>query len=199
MFASKRAAARWSVRAALVALAAGTLVLPAVAVAQPQPTAPTPGVSAAQAQANQLRQEVRSGTLLRTHGTVRACNQCDAQVVTTAPGSRKPLATAVPAGNGPADLAAAYSLPATSTSTNTIAIIDAGVDATLASDLATYRSTFGLAPCTVASGCLRLENFNGMLEVIYNAAKPESRPLGSGGTPRLIAKGGGMYEVAYDE
>ncbi|HEX3588194.1 MAG TPA: peptidase S8 [Pseudonocardiaceae bacterium] len=145
-----------------MALAAGALVLPAVAVAQPQPAAPgTPTVSASMAQANQVRQEVRSGTLLRTHGTVRACGQCDAQVVTTAPGSTKPLATAVPAGLGPADLAAAYSLPATSTSTTTIAIIDAGVDATLASDLATYRSTYGLPACTVASGCLKLENFDG--------------------------------------
>ena len=45
---------------------------------------------------------------------------------------------------------------------------------------------------------LRLENVNGMLEVIYDSAMPEQKPLASGGTPRLIAKGGGMYEVTYD-
>ena len=45
---------------------------------------------------------------------------------------------------------------------------------------------------------LRLENVNGMLEVIYDSAMPEQKPLASGGTPRLVAKGGGMYEVTYD-
>ena len=45
---------------------------------------------------------------------------------------------------------------------------------------------------------LRLENVNGMLEVIYDAAMPSTMPLGSGGTPRLVQKGGGMYSVEYD-
>jgi subtilase family serine protease len=113
------------------------------------------------AQTAQVQQEVRSGTLLRDHGLRPVGGLTDAQIVTTAKGSTTPLVTAAPAGNGPAQLAAAYNLPATSTSTNTIAIVDAGVDATLASDLATYRSTFGLPACTTASGCLKLENFNG--------------------------------------
>jgi subtilase family serine protease len=109
----------------------------------------------------QVQQEVRSGTLLQTHGLHQVCGQCEAQIVTTAKGSTTPLVTAAPAGNGPAQLAAAYNLPATSTSTNTIAIIDAGVDPNISSDLATYRSTFGLPACTTANGCLTLENFNG--------------------------------------
>jgi Subtilase family len=160
VFASQRASARWSVRATIIALAAGALVLPAVAVAQPQ-MAPAGPTSNATAMAAQVRQEVNSGTLLRNHGVRPVGGASMAQVVTVAPGSTKPLVTALPAGKGPADLAAAYHLPATSTSTATIAIIDAGVDATLASDLATYRSTFGLPACTVASGCLKLENFTG--------------------------------------
>ena len=45
---------------------------------------------------------------------------------------------------------------------------------------------------------LRLENVNGMLEVVYDTAMPQARTLGTGGIPRLIAKGEGMYEVAYD-
>ena len=45
---------------------------------------------------------------------------------------------------------------------------------------------------------LRLENVNGMLEVIYDTAMPSTMPLGSGGTPRLVQKGGGMYSVEYD-
>jgi hypothetical protein len=45
---------------------------------------------------------------------------------------------------------------------------------------------------------LRLENVNGMLEVQYDTAMPSSMPLGSGGTPRLVQGGGGMYDVVYD-
>ena len=45
---------------------------------------------------------------------------------------------------------------------------------------------------------LRLENVNGMLEVVYDTAMPGTMALGSGGTPRLVQKGGGMYSVEYD-
>ena len=45
---------------------------------------------------------------------------------------------------------------------------------------------------------LRLENRNGMLEVIYDNVTPNSMALGSGGTPRLVAGGNGMYSVEYD-
>ena len=44
---------------------------------------------------------------------------------------------------------------------------------------------------------LRLENVNGMLEVIDDEAMPSSMPVGSGGTPRLVQGGGGMYSVEY--
>ncbi|MBD0271835.1 MAG: hypothetical protein ICV73_07885 [Acetobacteraceae bacterium] len=44
---------------------------------------------------------------------------------------------------------------------------------------------------------LRLENVNGMLEVIYDAAMPGAVALGSGGAPRLVQGGGGMYSVEY--
>jgi hypothetical protein len=44
---------------------------------------------------------------------------------------------------------------------------------------------------------LRLENVNGMLEVIYDQAAP-SMPTAAGGTPRLVQRGGGMYSVEYD-
>ncbi|MBD0272584.1 MAG: hypothetical protein ICV73_11725 [Acetobacteraceae bacterium] len=45
---------------------------------------------------------------------------------------------------------------------------------------------------------LRLENVNGMLEVIYDEAMPSTMPLATGGTPRLVQRGGGMYSVEYD-
>jgi hypothetical protein len=64
------------------------------------------------------------------------------------------------AGYGPADLTSAYQLPAT-TSTRTVAIVDAFGYPTAEADLAVYRRTFGLPPCTVASGCLRIVNQDG--------------------------------------
>ncbi|WP_316783566.1 S8 family serine peptidase [Streptomyces sasae] len=108
-----------------------------------------------------LRQEVRTGSLLDAHGTRSVCPRCAAQIVTEKKGGATPLRASAPAGYGPQDLAKAYGLPAKSKSTATIAIIDAGVDATLASDLATYRAAFGLPACGTASGCLTLKNYTG--------------------------------------
>ena len=68
---------------------------------------------------------------------------------------------ATPSGFGPTDLASAYNIPSTVTSTDTVAIIDAQDDPNAESDLAVYRSTFGLPPCTTANGCFRKLNQNG--------------------------------------
>ncbi len=43
---------------------------------------------------------------------------------------------------------------------------------------------------------LRLENVNGMLQVIYDTSVP-SMAAGAGGAPRLVQQGGGMYQVEY--
>src|SRR5262249_28076152 len=66
-----------------------------------------------------------------------------------------------PSGFGPADLASAYNLPATGGAGLTIAIVDAMDDPNAESDLATYRTQFGLPPCTTANGCFRKVNQNG--------------------------------------
>jgi subtilase family serine protease len=58
---------------------------------------------------------------------------------------------ALPSGFGPADLRSAYSLTSVSQSGGsgvTVAIVDAFDNPNVASDLATYRSTFGLPPAT---------------------------------------------------
>ena len=110
----------------------------------------------------QLQQEVATGTLLDTHGVRNVCGPCDAEVVTTSKTSSTPLSSSLPAGYGPDSLRAAYDLPTTaSQSTATVAIIDAGVDGTLAGDLETYRKTYGLPACTEANGCLHLANYTG--------------------------------------
>jgi len=67
----------------------------------------------------------------------------------------------LPSGFGPADLDSAYKLSSSGGSGQTIVIVDAMNDPTAASDLSTYRSTFGLPACTTASGCFRILNQNG--------------------------------------
>lgn len=71
----------------------------------------------------------------------------------------KPDAGSGPAGGySPADLQSAYVLPTTGGTGQTVAIVDAYDDPNAESDLATYRSYFGLAPCTSTNGCFRKVN-----------------------------------------
>jgi len=90
---------------------------------------------------------------------------CGARVVTSSlEGLAKASGVAAgftPSGYGPADLQSAYNLTTLSASAGagrTIAIVDAQDDPTIESDLAFYRSTFGLPPCTSASGCFQKVN-----------------------------------------
>ena len=64
-----------------------------------------------------------------------------------------------PQGFGPADLASAYKL--TGGGTGTIAIVDAYNYANAESDLAKYRTQFGLPACTTANGCFKRVNQSG--------------------------------------
>ena len=75
-------------------------------------------------------------------------------------GGASPLATSGPTGLNPSDLQAAYNLTGL-TSTSTIAIVDAYDDPKAESDLAVYRSSFGMTPCTTANGCFRKSNQTG--------------------------------------
>jgi subtilase family serine protease len=84
---------------------------------------------------------------------------CDALVRTDAKG--KPAATSAPSGYGPADLQSAYNLAGLQSGGRTVAIVDAYDDPTAEADLATYRSTFGLPPCTTANGCFHKINQRG--------------------------------------
>jgi len=73
----------------------------------------------------------------------------------------KPTSNTTPSGYGPADLQSAYALNTAAGSGITVAIVDAYDDPTAESDLAVYRSTFGLPPCTTANGCFRKVDQNG--------------------------------------
>ncbi|HEY2444063.1 MAG TPA: S53 family peptidase [Streptosporangiaceae bacterium] len=73
----------------------------------------------------------------------------------------RPLVTAAasPAGYGPTSLQWAYKLPSTAAGGGrTVAIVDAYDDPNAASDLAAYRSQYGLPACTAASGCFTKVN-----------------------------------------
>ena len=94
-----------------------------------------------------------------------------AKIDVFSPASASP-ATGGISGSGidPAELQAAYKLPSNSTgSGQTVAIVDAYDDPTAESDLATYRSAYGLPGCTGASGCFTKVNQTG-------GKTPPSRP-----------------------
>ena len=94
----------------------------------------------------------------------------------SAPGRPVPGAgvAALPAGYGPADLASAYGLGGARDKGvgRTVAIVDAYDNPRAEADLAVYRRTYGLPPCTTANGCFRKVNQRG-------AASP--LPLGDPG------------------
>lgn len=64
-------------------------------------------------------------------------------------------ATTTPAGFGPADLRSAYQLNSSLGSSETVAVVTAYNDPDAASDLAAYRSQYGIPACTTASGCFK--------------------------------------------
>lgn len=61
----------------------------------------------------------------------------------------------------PADVRAAYNLTSASSGGKTVAIVDAYGYPKAESDLAVYRSQYGLPACTVANGCLTIVDQNG--------------------------------------
>ncbi len=78
--------------------------------------------------------------------------------------------TGVGGGYAPADLRSAYNLPSeTAGSGQTVAIVDAFDDPKAESDLAVYRSHYGLPACTTANGCFKKVNQKG--EAKYPAAE----------------------------
>ena len=83
---------------------------------------------------------------------------CGAKILTDSSGTPietvDPNATVANNNYGPADLRAAYNIPASS-STKTIAIVDAFGYPGAEKDLGVYRARYGLPPCTTANGCFK--------------------------------------------
>jgi hypothetical protein len=86
-----------------------------------------------------------------THGPSIA--HCNAKIRVNDDGSAKAAAT--PSGYTPSQLTAAYALTAAGGSGKTVAIVDAYDDPNAESDLAVYRTQFGLPACTSANGCFK--------------------------------------------
>ncbi len=80
--------------------------------------------------------------------------QCFAEEVANAANAPAPGCLENDGAYDPCDLQSAYDLPSATNGTGrTVAVVDAFDDANAESDLAVYRSNFGLAPCTTANGC----------------------------------------------
>jgi len=125
------------------------------------------GTGPANAQSERAQLELSGRTFHKAvcaRGNPTGTARCFAHVVTDSRGNIKNgkvnPAAATPSGYGPADIQAAYNIPAGS-GTPTIAIVDAYGYAAAESDLAAYRSQFNLPPCTKANGCLRIVNQSG--------------------------------------
>jgi subtilase family serine protease len=84
---------------------------------------------------------------------------CQADVVTDGQGT--PATSTGPSGYGPAQFRSAYGLPALAPKPQTIAIVDAYDDPTIASDLNAYSTKFGLPLCTAANPCFQKVNQSG--------------------------------------
>ncbi len=88
-----------------------------------------------------------------------ADHTCKSRVLVDAQG--KVVTGALPSGIGADDIEKAYSIDTSLGSGVTVAVIDAFGYEDIESDLAVYRSTHGLPPCTIASGCLTVVNEDG--------------------------------------
>jgi len=103
--------------------------------------------------------------------SVALCNgglyRCFARARVEADGSRRVLVA--PAGFGPPDLLAAYNVDASNPVGVTVGLIEAYGYPALESDLATYRTTYGLPACSVASGCLTILNQQGQTSPLPGA------------------------------
>ena len=79
---------------------------------------------------------------------------CSSRVLLDSSGAN-PVATTSPQGYNPPDLQSAYNLPSGAGTGQIVAVVDAYDGPTAESDLAVYRSMFGLPPCTTANGCFK--------------------------------------------
>jgi subtilase family serine protease len=133
---------------ALVAAGLGSATAQAAPAAAP--SAAGAKISTHRACAKPARKYAACFALQRTDAAAVRANQA---MRAAAPAGVAPNAT--PRGLGPAQIQNAYALTGINSGGKTVAIVDAYNDPTAESDLAVYRSQYGLPPCTKASGCFK--------------------------------------------
>ncbi len=88
---------------------------------------------------------------------------CLALIRTDVPAHKGANPFVPPSGYGPAQLQSAYHLPSSTAGRGaTVALVDAYDDPNAESDLAVYRSQYGLPSCTTKNGCFKKVNENGL-------------------------------------
>ncbi len=138
--------------AGLAAIAALLAVGPAQAVPGRSAAATTPQTAPVATAAPRLTTDTNAGCNAKQRPGFARCFavvRTPANHLLTASTSGPP-ATAL----GPADIQNAYQLPATGGG-QTVAIVDAYGNTHAESDLAAFRSFYGLPPCTTANGCFK--------------------------------------------
>jgi hypothetical protein len=145
----------------LAGLAVVVGVIGFVAAAAGQPAGAAPGVLAGAPSITHHRTARLCAAPTRGHLACMAIRQTDsAEPKTIEPNTASPALT--PSGYGPSSLQSAYALPSASAGNGqTVAIVDAQDDPSAESDLANYRSQYGLPVCSTANGCFRKVNQNG--------------------------------------
>ena len=154
-----------------LSVAAALAALTSCAVDGAGSPAPTPGDPPAPA-VRQVRPPVDQGTL-PDEPVGQVCNggrlHCYALVRTTGTGQYQIFAGGG-GGLGATDLQDAYAIDTSNQTAATIAIVDAYHYPNVESDLATYRSQYGLPACTTANGCLKVVNQNGQTSPLPSTA-----------------------------
>ncbi len=128
--------------------------------------------------------------------------RCFAQAIGYQKGSLGPKLMVGPTGLGPAQIQSAYKLAGLTPPTGaTVALVDAYNDPHAASDLAKFRSTYGLPPCTVANGCFKQVNQNGAKSPLPSGDYGWSQVGGTSLSSPLIASvyalAGNSWSVNY--
>ncbi len=86
---------------------------------------------------------------------------CFAKVLVNKKGASPQASTPLSTALSPTQLKNAYKLTSTNGGGRTVAIVDAYGYPNLERDLSTYRSYYGMTPCTTANGCLKILDQNG--------------------------------------
>ncbi len=161
----RRRQRRWARLAAVVAAVTavtgtGVAATPSLAASSDDPTLTAPAVvrsACAVAAPGRARCLAQGRVDATARAAARTATSSTRRALAAGRGPSLATAVALPPGLGAPALRQAYALPAT-TSTATVAVVIAGDVPNAEADLAVYRSTFGLPPCTAAGGCFRKVN-----------------------------------------